>query len=55
MDGSGSLDDALTAMHRRSAHMAQVRDNGELVGVLALEDLIEEYVGTVTDWTHEED
>ena len=54
VDGSGSLDDALTAMHRRSAHMAQVRDNGELVGVLALEDLIEEYVGTVTDWTHEQ-
>ena len=54
VDGSGSLDDALTAMHRRSAHMAQVRDNGELVGVLALEDLIEEYVGTVSDWTHEQ-
>ncbi|WKD57702.1 hypothetical protein CAPI_05760 [Corynebacterium capitovis DSM 44611] len=53
VDGDGSLDDALTAMHRRSAHMAQVRQNGELVGVLALEDLIEEYVGTVSDWTHE--
>jgi len=45
----------LTSMHRRSAHMAQVRDNGELVGVLALEDLIEEYVGTVSDWTHEDE
>ncbi|WP_273412812.1 hemolysin family protein [Corynebacterium appendicis] len=55
VDGSGSLDDALTSMHRRSAHMAQVRDNGELVGVLALEDLIEEYVGTVSDWTHEDE
>ena len=54
VDGAGSLDDALTSMHRRSAHMAQVRDNGELVGVLALEDIIEEYVGTVSDWTHEE-
>ncbi|WP_342319707.1 hemolysin family protein [Corynebacterium mayonis] len=54
VDGAGSLDDALTAMHRRSAHMAQVRDKGELVGVLALEDIIEEYVGTVSDWTHEE-
>lgn len=53
VDGAGSLDDALTAMHRRSAHMAQVRDDGELVGVLALEDIIEEYVGTVSDWTHE--
>lgn len=55
VDGSGSLDDALTSMHRRSAHMAQVRDRGELVGVLALEDLIEEYVGTVADWTHEDE
>lgn len=53
VDGSGTLDEALTSMHRRSAHLAQVRDNGELVGVLALEDLIEEYVGTVADWTHE--
>lgn len=53
VDGAGSLDDALTSMHRRSAHMAQVRDNGDLVGVLALEDIIEEYVGTVSDWTHE--
>lgn len=55
VDGAQSLDDALTAMHRRSAHMAQVRDNGELVGVAALEDIIEEYVGTVSDWTHEEE
>ncbi|GAB3074552.1 hemolysin family protein [Corynebacterium aquatimens] len=54
VDGKGSLDDALTSMHRRSAHMAQVREDGELVGVLALEDIIEEYVGTVSDWTHEE-
>lgn len=53
IDGSQSLDDALTSMHRRSAHMAQVRVNGELVGVAALEDIIEEYVGTVSDWTHE--
>ena len=55
VDGAQSLDDALTSMHRRSAHMAQVRVDGELVGVAALEDIIEEYVGTVTDWTHEDD
>lgn len=53
IDGSESLDSALTSLHRRSAHMAQVRDQGRLVGVLALEDVIEEYVGTVADWTHE--
>ena len=55
VDGAQTLDEALTSLHRRSAHMAQVRDNGELVGVLALEDLIEEYVGTVADWTHEDE
>ena len=55
VDGAQTLDDALTSLHRRSAHMAQVRVNGELVGVAALEDIIEEYVGTVNDWTHEDD
>ena len=54
VDGTGTMDEALRKLHRRSAHMAQVRDRGELIGVLTLEDLIEEYVGTVSDWTHEE-
>ncbi|SER51650.1 hemolysin family protein [Corynebacterium cystitidis] len=54
IDGTGSLDEALASMHRRSAHMGQVRVRGELVGLIALEDLIEEYVGTVSDWTHED-
>ena len=49
------MDDALAQLHRRSAHMAEVHDSGVLVGVVALEDLIEEYVGTVSDWTHEAD
>ena len=52
VDGTGTMDEALRKLHRRSAHMAQVRDRGELIGVLTLEDLIEEYVGTVNDWTH---
>lgn len=54
VDGTGTMDEALRKLHRRSAHMAQVRDRGELIGVLTLEDLIEEYVGTVNDWTHED-
>lgn len=54
VDGAGNLDEALHAMRIRSAHMAQVRDKGELLGVITLEDLIEEYVGTVSDWTHED-
>lgn len=53
VDSSGSLEEALHLMHKRSAHMAQVRDRGELLGVVTLEDLIEEYVGTFSDWTHE--
>ncbi|WP_407923967.1 hemolysin family protein [Corynebacterium comes] len=54
VDGSGTMDEALRKLHLRSAHMAQVRDRGELIGVITLEDLIEEYVGTVNDWTHED-
>lgn len=53
VEATQSMDDALAQLHRRSAHMAEVHDNGMLVGVVALEDLIEEYVGTVSDWTHE--
>lgn len=53
VDASGTLDEALHAMHRKSAHMAQVRDRGELLGVITMEDLIEEYLGTFADWTHE--
>ncbi|MCQ9342892.1 hemolysin family protein [Corynebacterium kozikiae] len=54
VDGTGTMDEALQAMHKKSAHMAQVRDRGELLGVVTLEDLIEEYVGTFSDWTHEQ-
>lgn len=53
VDADGLMDDVLDFMHHRSAHMAQVRQRGELLGVITLEDLIEEYVGTVNDWTHE--
>lgn len=54
VDSSGLMDEALRKLHRGSAHMAQVRERGELIGVITLEDLIEEYVGTVNDWTHED-
>lgn len=47
------LDDGLRLMRRRKAHMAQVSKDGRVVGIVTLEDLIEEYVGTVRDWTHE--
>ncbi|WKD59328.1 hemolysin family protein [Corynebacterium caspium] len=54
IDAQTPLDEALNLLHQRSAHMAQVRDGGELIGIVTLEDVIEEFVGTVTDWTHED-
>ncbi|WP_116048131.1 hemolysin family protein [Amycolatopsis palatopharyngis] len=47
------LDEALSAMRADGSHLARAIDeHGEVVGVVALEDLVEEYVGTVRDGTH---
>lgn len=47
------LDEALTALRRSNSHLARaVRPDGVAVGVVALEDVVEEYVGTVRDATH---
>ncbi|TVT54137.1 HlyC/CorC family transporter [Amycolatopsis rhizosphaerae] len=47
------LDEALSAMRREGSHMARVLGaDGRPIGVVALEDLVEEYVGTVRDGTH---
>jgi CBS domain containing-hemolysin-like protein len=47
------LDDALAALRRVQSHLAKAVDNdGTVLGVVALEDLVEEYVGTVRDSTH---
>ena len=47
------LDEALSALRRANSHLASaVRPDGSLAGVVALEDLVEEYVGTVHDGTH---
>jgi len=47
------LDEALSAMRREGSHLARaLGDDGAVVGVVALEDLVEEYVGTVRDGTH---
>ena len=40
-------------MRRRSAHMAMAVGDGGPVGIVTLEDLIEEHIGVVRDWTHE--
>jgi len=47
------LDDALAALRRAQSHLARaVGADGSTLGVVALEDLVEEYVGTVRDATH---
>jgi CBS domain containing-hemolysin-like protein len=40
-------------MRKEGSHLARALDvDGKAVGVVALEDLVEEYVGTVRDGTH---
>ncbi len=47
------LDEAMAALRRAGSHLGRVVDGeGHTVGVVALEDLVEEYVGTVRDATH---
>ncbi len=47
------LGEALAALRPSSSHLARaVRGDGTVVGVVALEDMVEEYVGTVRDATH---
>ena len=42
----------LTTMQRSSAHLAQVHDgDGSVLGVAALEDVLEELVGEIRDGT----
>ncbi|GAA1463118.1 hemolysin family protein [Williamsia maris] len=53
ISGDTSLDEATAALRRTSAHLGAVVDvNGRTVGIVALEDLVEEFVGTVRDETH---
>jgi CBS domain containing-hemolysin-like protein len=50
-----SLHDALEQLQHRGAHMAQVIDDqGRVVGITALEDVIEELVGEIRDAAHAE-
>ena len=49
---SARLDDALAALRRAHSHVGKVVADRAVVGVVALEDLVEEYVGRVRDGTH---
>ncbi|MGW2032107.1 MULTISPECIES: hemolysin family protein [Streptomyces] len=49
------LDDALTVMRRAATHLAQVADaTGRVLGLVALEDVLEMLVGEVRDPAHRE-
>ncbi len=49
------LDDALTVMRRAAAHLAAVADgSGRVLGLVALEDVLEKLVGEVRDPAHRE-
>ncbi|MGH3773053.1 MAG: hemolysin family protein [Pseudonocardiaceae bacterium] len=53
MPATAKLDEALTLLRRSGSHLARVvGPGGNTKGVVALEDLVEEYVGTVRDATH---
>jgi CBS domain containing-hemolysin-like protein len=45
-------DEAISALRRARSHVAMVVDDSVIVGLVALEDVVEEYVGTVQDGTH---
>ena len=50
---TASLAEAMAELRRAGSHLAAAVDSsGEATGVIALEDLVEEYVGTVRDGTH---
>jgi CBS domain containing-hemolysin-like protein len=51
--GSLRLPEALSRMRRSKSHLALVSgENGDVVAMVALEDLVEDLVGTVRDATH---
>ncbi|MGH3972167.1 MAG: CNNM domain-containing protein, partial [Pseudonocardiaceae bacterium] len=53
VQSTAKLDEALALLRRSGSHLARVADpDGSTPGVVALEDLVEEYVGTVRDATH---
>lgn len=53
LSASAELFEALARLRRTSSHLGRVVDpRGTTIGIVALEDLVEEFVGTVRDATH---
>lgn len=52
---NAALEEALAQLRRTSSHIGSVVDaRGNTIGIVALEDLIEEFIGTVRDGTHQQ-
>lgn len=49
VDGDAEVESVLSAMQASATHLAQVHEDGRLVGVVFLEDILEELVGEVRD------
>ena len=50
------LHDALESLQRRGAHMGRVvEDDGNVLGLVTLEDVLEELVGEIRDAAHAQD
>lgn len=54
VEGGANFDQAMIQLRRTGSHMAEVFHDGRIVGVITLEDVIEELVGTVRDWSHDD-
>ncbi|WP_054812912.1 hemolysin family protein [Nocardia arizonensis] len=53
VSSGATLYEALARLRRTSSHLGRVVDSrGNTIGIVALEDLVEEFVGTVRDVTH---
>lgn len=54
VDGSATVDDVVTTLQHAGAHLGRVvgADSGDVHGVIALEDAIEELIGEVVDAAH---
>lgn len=52
LDPQQPLSDVLTELQRIGSHLGQVRENNRTLGVIALEDVVEAFVGEVEDASH---